>query len=83
MLQIFVLLTDPKKKEIAAFFSIAISALSTGFASAKIVLDKDLDTDGRKNQPEFYGELLSVTISLLSSSSLFDTEILTACRLHP
>ena len=60
MLQIFVVLTNAKKmKTVAvtvAVISIAISALSTGFTSAKIALDKDLDTQGRKNQPKFYGE---------------------------
>ena len=35
--------------------SIGISALTTGFASAIISFDKDIDPKGRKNQPNFYG----------------------------
>ena len=49
-----------KKMGVGAVISIAISALSTGFTSAKIALDKDLDTQGRKNQPNFYGEFFRV-----------------------
>ena len=56
VLQIFVFLTNPKKTGAGALISIAISALSTGFTSAKIAMDKDLDVKGRKNQPKFYGE---------------------------
>ena len=37
--------------------AIGISALTTGFASAMIAYDKDVDAKGRKNQPKFYGEL--------------------------
>ena len=37
--------------------SIAISALTTGFTSALISFDKDVDVLGRKNQPAFYGYL--------------------------
>ena len=55
-MQILVVLTNAKRVGIGAVISIAISALSTGFTSAKIALDKDLDTQGRKNQPTFYGE---------------------------
>ena len=36
--------------------SIAISALSTGFTSAKIAFDKDVDVKGRRKHPHFYGE---------------------------
>ena len=38
-----------------ALVSIAISALTTGFTSALISFDKDVDVLGRKNQPAFYG----------------------------
>ena len=62
MLQIFVFLTNPKKVGMGAFISIAISALSTGFASTKIAMDKDLDTRGRKNTPNFYGKLFPVIV---------------------
>ena len=56
MLQIFVVLANAKKMGAGALISIAISAVSTGFTSAKISLDKDLDVKGRKNQPKLYGE---------------------------
>ena len=56
MLQITVWLVDPKKTGIGALISIAISALSTGFASAKIAFDKDVDANGRKNYPKFNGK---------------------------
>ena len=35
--------------------SIGISALTTGFASAIIAFDKDVDAQCRKNQPTFFG----------------------------
>ena len=35
--------------------SIGISALTTGFASAMISFDLDVDVKKRKNIPEFYG----------------------------
>ena len=57
VLQIFVVLTNANNMGIGALISIAISALATGFTSAKIAFDKDLDTQGRKNQPNFYGKL--------------------------
>ena len=56
VLQIFVVLTNAKKMGIGAVISIAVSALSTGFTSAKISMDKDVDVKGRKNSPNFYGE---------------------------
>ena len=66
MLQIFVVVTNAKKMETVAVtvavISIAISALSTGFTSAKIALDKDLDVEGRKNQPKFYGEFFLILV---------------------
>ena len=60
VLQIFVVLTNANNMGIGAVISIAISALATGFTSAKIAFDKDLDTQGRKNQPKFYGEFCLV-----------------------
>ena len=38
-----------------ALVSIGISALTTGYASAMIAFDKDVDVASRKNQPKFYG----------------------------
>ena len=55
MLQIYVVLRNPDEVKIGALVSIAISALTTGFTSALISFDKDIDVLGRKNQPRFYG----------------------------
>ena len=62
MLQILVVLTNAKKVGAVAVIPIAISALATGFTSAKIALDKDLDVEGRKNQPKFYGEFFLILV---------------------
>ena len=88
MLQIFVFLTNPKKAGAGALISIAISALSTGFTSAKIALDKDLDTQGRKNQPTFYGEVfreIGVVLILVTADKKnnSDPQTRAAYRLHP
>ena len=55
MLQIYVVLYNPDKAGIGALVSIVVSALTTGFTSALISFDKDVDVVGRKNQPTFYG----------------------------
>ena len=55
MLQIYVLLYKPEQTGIGVLVSIAISALTTGFTSALISFDKDIDVSGRKNQPSFNG----------------------------
>ena len=55
MLQIYVVLHNPDKAGIGALVSIVVSALTTGFTSALISFDKDVDVEGRKNQPTFYG----------------------------
>ena len=39
----------------AAFVSLLVSALTTGFASATVSFDMDTDTSNRKNNPEFFG----------------------------
>ena len=62
MLQILVFLTNPKKAGAGALISLVISALSTGFTSAKISVDKDVDVECRKYQPKFYGELFPVLV---------------------
>ena len=55
VLQIFVLLTKSGVSGAGPLLSIAISASTTGFASAVIAFDKDVDAQGRKSQPKFYG----------------------------
>ena len=68
MLQIYVLLTKTGLAGSGPIVSIGISALTTGFASAIIAFDKDVDATCRKNQPKFYGEFFpSFLLQLLSS----------------
>ena len=55
VLQLYVVLHNPDEAGIGALISITISALTTGFTSALISFDKDVDLLGRKNQPRFYG----------------------------
>ena len=55
MLQIYVVLRNPDEAGIGALVSIAISTLTTGFTSALISFDKDVDAKGRKKSPDFYG----------------------------
>ena len=55
MLQIFIVMTRKGVSGAGPLVSIGISALTTGFASAIIAFDKDVDAKGRKSQPKFYG----------------------------
>ena len=55
VLQIYVVLRNPEEVGVGALVSITISALTTGFTSALISFDKDVDLLGRKHQPKFYG----------------------------
>ena len=55
MLQIFVLITKTGVSEAGPIVSIGISSLTTGFASAIIAFDRDVDPQGRKINPTFYG----------------------------
>jgi len=55
VLQLYVWLTNPNDAGSFALLSIAISALTTGYTSAMIAFDMDVDADHRKNQPKFYG----------------------------
>ena len=55
VLQIYVWLLNPKQAGNGALASIAISVLTTGYASAMIAYDFDVDVPHRKNQPNFYG----------------------------
>ena len=55
VLQIYVVLRNPEEVGIGALVSIAISALTTGFTSALISFDSDIDVAGRKVNPTFNG----------------------------
>jgi len=55
ILQMYVLLSNPEEAGRAALLSIAISAASTGFTSAMIAFDMDVDVPHRTTQPRFYG----------------------------
>jgi len=51
VLQLFVWLVNPKEAGTFALVSIGISAATTGFTSAMIAFDMDVDVPHRKNQP--------------------------------
>jgi len=55
ILQLYVLLSNPEEAGIAALLSIAISVSTTGFSSAMISFDMDVDVPHREAQPRFYG----------------------------
>ena len=55
VLQIYVLLTSGGQVGSGAVISILISAFTTGFTSAMIAFDMDVDVVHRKSQPAFYG----------------------------
>jgi len=55
VLQLYVWLVAPEKAGTFALVSIGISCLTTGFASAMIAFDMDVDVPHRKSQPKFYG----------------------------
>ena len=55
VLQVFVYLNNPKEAGMGALVSIAISTLTTGFASATITFDMDVDMKKRENEALFYG----------------------------
>ena len=56
VLQLYVRLTNPDQAGSYALVSIGISALTTCFTSAMIAFDKDVDVEGRRRQPKFYGK---------------------------
>ena len=56
VLQLYVWIVNPKQAGSYALVSIGISALTTGFASAMIAFDMDVDVPHRRVQPKFYGE---------------------------
>ena len=55
VLQLYVWLTNPEEAGSTALVSIGISALTTGFSSAMIAFDFDVDVPHRRSQPKFYG----------------------------
>ena len=55
VLQIYVWLKSPDEAGSFALVSIGVSALTTGFASAMISFDSDVDVAHRKNQSKMYG----------------------------
>jgi len=59
ILQVYVWLTSPEEAGTYALVSILCSALTTGYTSAIIAFDIDIDIDRRKNQPKFYGYVMT------------------------
>jgi len=57
VLQLYVWLNNPEEAGSFALGSIGISALTTGFSSAMIAFDFDVDDPHRRNQPNFYGSI--------------------------
>ena len=55
ILQIYVWLQNPEETGTFALLSILISALTTGYTSAMIAFDFDVDVPHRKVYPLFYG----------------------------
>jgi len=52
----FVWLNSPEQAGTYALVSIGISAMTTGFTSAMIAFDMDVDVPHRRSQPLFYGK---------------------------
>jgi len=59
ILQIFAWLLAPEKAGTFALLSIGVSSLTTGFTSAMIAFDMDIDVPHRASQPNFYGYIPS------------------------
>ena len=55
VLQIYVWLNNPAEAGTYALASFAISSMTTGFSSAMISFDFDVDVPHRRAQPKFYG----------------------------
>jgi len=55
VLQCYVYLVNKEQAGSFALLSIATSCMTTGFASAMISFDMDVDVTRRKTQPRFYG----------------------------
>jgi len=56
VLQVYVWMNSPEEAGSFALGSIWMSALTTGFSSAMISFDMDVDVTHRRNQPKLYGE---------------------------
>ena len=56
VLQTYVWLVNPEQAGAFALGSIGISAMTTGFASAMIAFDLDIDVNRRRTQPKMYGK---------------------------
>ena len=57
VLQIYVWLKKSSQtRNLEVIFSVFLSALTTGYTSALIAFDSDIDVTHRKHQPKFYGE---------------------------
>jgi len=57
LLQLYVWLNNPEEAGTYTLVLIAISVMTTGFTSAMIAFDMDVDVPHRKFQPKFYGYL--------------------------
>jgi hypothetical protein len=55
IIQLMAIATSDKDVETSAWLSVAVSAITTGFASATISYDWDTDPGWRKRAPNFYG----------------------------
>ena len=55
VLQLYVWLQNPEQAGTYALVSIAVSAATTGYTSAMMAFDIDVDVPRHKNQPIFYG----------------------------
>jgi hypothetical protein len=55
IIQLMAIVTNDEEIKAAAWISLAVSALTTGFASATISYDYDTDPKRRKQVPDFYG----------------------------
>jgi len=57
VLQVYVWLKNPEEAGTFALVSIGISALTTGYTSAVLSFNYDVDVPHRKKEPQFYGYL--------------------------
>ena len=55
IIQLMAIATSDKDVKTSAWLSVAVSAITTGFASATISYDWDTDPAKRENTPDFYG----------------------------
>ena len=75
IIQLMAIATTTEGEEVskAAWFSLAVSAITTGFASATISYDMDTNPEGRASAPDFYGYVPS---SAMGRSVVFASLIL-------